>query len=99
MSEQRAPNANPDPSRRAFFLRSEMPAPRVVVSDECFAANGIYCESCRDACDAGALRFVPQRGSVPRLVVASDLCTQCGECVQFCPQDAIRVRALEIKNG
>ena len=99
MSEQRAANPNHNPARRTFFLRSEMPAPRVTVSDECFAANGIYCESCRDACDAGALRFVPQRGSVPRLVVESDLCTQCGECAQFCPQDAIRVQPLELKNG
>ena len=99
MSEQRTPNSNPNPSRRAFFLRSEMPALRVAVSDECFAANGIYCESCRDACEAGALRFVPQRGSVPRLVVESDLCTQCAECVQFCPQDAIHVRPMEIKNA
>ena len=82
-------------SRRAFLLRSEMPQPFVAITDQCFAARGIYCESCRDACESGALRFVPQLGSVPRLIVEPDLCTQCFECVQVCPQDAIRVKPLE----
>ena len=85
-------------ARRAFLLRSEMPAPeapRVTLTDRCFAMNGIYCESCRDACDSGALRFVPQLGAVPKPTLDPDLCTQCGECAQVCPQDAIRIRPRE----
>lgn len=89
-------------SRRAFLLRSEMPQPRVAIAHQCFASRGIYCESCRDACEASALRFVPQLGSVPKLIVEPDLCTQCGECVPVCPQDAIRVKPLaaaEVQHG
>ena len=86
-------------SRRAFLLRSEMPVLRVLVTDRCFAAIGVYCESCRDACDTGALSFVPQRGFGSRLVVAPDLCSQCGECTRVCPRDAIRVRPIEPARG
>ena len=45
--------------------------------------------------ETGALRFVPQLGAVPQPVLAVDLCSQCGDCVPRCPQDAIRVRAPE----
>ncbi len=92
-------HGNANLSRRAFFLRSEMPAPLVAVSDQCLAANGIYCESCRDACEPRALHFVPRLGTVPRLIVELELCTQCGECVSMCPQDAIRVKPLEVSHG
>jgi len=86
-------------SRRAFFLRSEMPLPTVALTDRCFATSGIYCESCRDACHTGALRFVPQLGAVPKPIFVPDLCTQCGECVRICPRDAIQVRPKETPRG
>ena len=92
-------HASASVSRRAFLLRSEMPAPRVAISDRCFAANGIYCESCRDACETGALRFVPQLGAVPKPTLDPDRCTQCEKCVPVCPQDAIRVQPRELSVG
>ncbi|MEO8386152.1 MAG: 4Fe-4S binding protein [Betaproteobacteria bacterium] len=95
MSQQVSPNL----SRRAFLLRSEMPAPRVTLTDRCFATSGVYCESCRDVCETGALRFVPQLGSVPTPIVDADLCTQCGECAWVCPRDALQVRPLEKSDG
>ena len=86
-------------SRRAFFLRSEMAIATVALTDNCLALNGVYCESCRDSCEAGALRFAPQLGSVPQPFFDTTLCTQCGECVRVCPQDAIRVRPKELSDG
>ena len=86
-------------SRRAFLFRSEAPVPRVTLTDRCFATSGVYCEACRDVCETGALRFVPQLGSVPAPIVDADLCTQCGECAWVCPRDALRVRPLETNNG
>ena len=86
-------------SRRAFFTRREpVPAP-VAVTDRCLALNGIYCESCRDTCEAGALRFVLQMGGVSKLLFDAARCTQCGECVQRCPQDAIVVQPRETPLG
>ena len=86
-------------SRRAFFLRSEMAIATVALTDNCLALNGVYCESCRDSCEAGALRFAHQLGSVPHPFFDTDLCTQCLECVRICPQDAIRVRPKEVSDG
>lgn len=88
-----------DLSRRAFFLRSEPPPARVAVSQRCLALNGIYCESCRDTCEAGALRFVLQMGGVSKLLFDAARCTQCGECVQRCPQGAIVVQPRETPLG
>ncbi|MBL8525401.1 MAG: 4Fe-4S binding protein [Betaproteobacteria bacterium] len=84
----------PDLSRRSFLLRSEMPAPSVAVAQHCLALSGVYCDSCRDACETGALRFTPQLGAVPKPALDTNLCTQCGECARLCPQDAIRIRPL-----
>lgn len=86
-------------SRRALFLRSEAPPAPVAVTHRCFALNGIYCESCRDTCEAGALRFVAQMGGVSKPVFDAARCTQCGECVQRCPQDAIVVQPGEPHHG
>jgi len=92
-------SASTNLSRRAFLLRSEALVPRVTLTDHCFAASGVYCEACRDVCETGALRFVPQLGSVPAPIVDADLCTQCGECAWVCPRGALRVRPLETSNG
>ena len=86
-------------SRRAFLLRSEMPPPTVALTNRCLAANGIYCECCRDSCEAGALRFFPQLGGVPKPTFDPELCTQCGACVEVCPQDAIRMQPKEPSRG
>ena len=86
-------------SRRAFLFRSAAMAPRVTLTDRCFATSGVYCEACRDVCETGALRFVPQLGSVPVPILDADLCTQCGECAWVCPRGALRVRPLESTNG
>ena len=91
-----------DLSRRAFLLRSETQAtsaPGVLVTEHCLTAHGVYCESCRDACEFEALRFVPQLGAVPKPTIDPELCTQCGECVQACPKDGIRLRPNALTHG
>ncbi|MEQ1517365.1 MAG: 4Fe-4S binding protein [Usitatibacteraceae bacterium] len=91
-------------SRRAFLFRSEAPPslPRVALNAKCLTLQGVYCENCRDACETGALRFVPQLGAVPKPALDVDLCTQCSACAEVCPEAAIDVRPLitgEAKHG
>jgi ferredoxin-type protein NapF len=81
-----------------FLLRSEMRAPlppSVAVGPGCLALNGVYCESCRDSCEPGALRFVLQQGAPPRPVFEPQICTRCGECAAACPVNAISVAPKE----
>lgn len=82
-----------NPGRRSFLLRREMPVRKVAIAAHCLARRGVYCDSCRDACEVGAIRFVPRLSAVPQPSLDVDRCTQCGECVRVCPQDAIRVRS------
>ncbi|MBL0124729.1 MAG: 4Fe-4S binding protein [Betaproteobacteria bacterium] len=99
MSDQPPANTPANASRRAFLLRSEMPPPRVALTERCLAAMGVFCESCRDSCDAGALRFELQLGAAPKPVFDADRCTQCGECAKVCPQDAIRIQPKAPSTG
>jgi ferredoxin-type protein NapF len=86
-------------SRRAFLFRNDAAPPRVALTERCLTERGVYCESCRDACETGALRFVAQIGAVPKPLFAADLCTQCGDCARVCPQDAIKVRPKAVAHG
>lgn len=88
----------PNPSRRAFLLRGQAPdpsQPSVALAATCFAFHGIHCESCRDTCEAGALRFMLQQGASPRPVFDAERCTRCGECARVCPANAIKVAPRE----
>lgn len=96
---------NHDPSmhnaRRAFLLRNSgvpQQTSRVTLNGQCFALHGVYCESCQDTCESGALRFVPQLGAVPKPMFDSNFCTQCGACAAVCPQSAIQVLLLPPKS-
>ena len=82
-----------------FLLGSESTIPGVSVSDRCFASNGVYCESCREACQFGALRFAPQLDSVPQIAYDTEFCTLCGECALACPQDAISMQQQKPARG
>jgi ferredoxin-type protein NapF len=66
-------------------------APRIEPS--CLARSGVFCEACRDACEARALRFVARRGGPPLPAIDADLCTRCGECAGLCPAAAIVIPA------
>ena len=89
-----------DPARRAFFLRAEVTRLlKVSLTERCFATAGVYCESCRDSCEAGAIQFLRQPGGVSRPFFDPSLCTQCGECASVCPRDAINISPIEVSHG
>lgn len=60
-------------------------------TEACFAAQGIYCRSCAESCEQGAIRFALAAGKLPQPQIDGSLCTGCGACVAPCPAQAIRV--------
>ena len=67
----------------------------IAISDRCLPRHGILCESCRDACGDGAIRFARVAGKTPGPDIQRDRCTGCGACVSVCPQSAISLAVTE----
>jgi ferredoxin-type protein NapF len=76
----------------ALFRDKEGAAPWALVpriSEACVAYKKVECRICAEACDARAIRFQLQAGSVAQPVVEGSQCSGCGACVAPCPTDAI----------
>lgn len=61
------------------------------INQECLGPRGVYCRSCGESCEAGAISFFFNVHRVPEPKVNLDLCTGCGACVQICPTQAVQV--------
>ncbi|WP_394200924.1 ferredoxin-type protein NapF [Shewanella waksmanii] len=61
------------------------------IKDNCLAFNGVWCQSCKDACEPRAISFSPQIGKAPQPTINLNSCTGCGACVAPCPNGAIIV--------
>jgi ferredoxin-type protein NapF len=85
-------------TRRAFLRRmagAPEPAAGARIGRSCLALNGVFCQSCADACEARAIRFAPLPGRPPVPIVADERCTACGECAAVCPAGAIAIGAAD----
>ena len=58
------------------------------IGPDCLNAQGVLCQSCRDACGYRAIRFPPLPGSAAEIDSAA--CTGCGACLPSCPVGAIK---------
>ncbi|QRM57140.1 ferredoxin-type protein NapF [Sinorhizobium sp. BG8] len=61
----------------------------ITIATTCLPFHHVDCQSCRDVCPTGAIRFHPVRGGpfVPDLV--AEACTGCGACISVCPVGAV----------
>lgn len=59
------------------------------VAGDCLAWRGVFCMTCRDACNAGAMVFDASVTRLPVPMPDLDACIGCGACVAACPAAAI----------
>lgn len=91
---------SPDLKRRSFLLGRFAEPHRsaelhvAVIEQSCLTFRGIACMSCRDSCQADAVRFTLALGGA-RPSIITEACTGCGDCAQACPADAIQISMLE----
>jgi ferredoxin-type protein NapF len=80
-----------------FSARTATPpwALKIGIGDDCLTREGVMCQTCRDACGDGAIRFLYMAGRIPEPQVDLDRCTGCGACVAPCPTAAIEIQRIE----
>lgn len=72
-------------------LQSEQPwLWRASADSSCLAQNGVFCRTCEDHCDEGAIRFRLATGGRSTPNIDPDLCVGCGACASACPAGAVR---------
>lgn len=77
-----------DTGRPAFPWRAR-------IESNCLALANVHCQSCQDACEWRAIRFVPQLGHAPTPRLDTAACTGCGACQAQCPNHAITMTSEE----
>ncbi|TXI77817.1 MAG: ferredoxin-type protein NapF [Dokdonella sp.] len=64
---------------------------KAVIGDQCLARRRVECRICADQCEARAISFLLQAGTVAAPRAHPAHCTGCGACVAPCPANAIAV--------
>lgn len=61
------------------------------IGQGCLGLEGVYCRSCGESCETGAIRFHFNAHRVPEPSIDTEACTGCGACVENCPTQAVTV--------
>ncbi len=86
-------NANTGLARRAFLTGHWQS--KTEISSRCLNNHGVYCLTCKDSCEEGAIIFNQLQKGMQLPVIISERCTHCKECVKSCPVDAISISDME----
>ncbi len=63
-----------------------------IISNECFSERGVICRSCGESCEIQAIHFKQVVGGVTHVLMNTDNCNGCGECVSTCPAHSITIQ-------
>ena len=58
----------------------------------CLTQQQVFCQNCKDACDARAIQFRFGTNGIAFPQINADACTGCGACVAPCPTQAIDIQ-------
>ncbi|SFU81066.1 ferredoxin-type protein NapF [Halomonas korlensis] len=61
------------------------------IGPACLGPQGVYCRSCGESCEEGAIHFSFNAQRVPEPAVDTEACSGCGACVSVCPTQAVTV--------
>lgn len=82
-----------DVCQQPVFRREGSPwSALAVISQQCLTQQQVFCQNCKDACDANAIRFRFGAGGISFPQIDSNACTGCGACVAPCPTHAIEIQ-------
>ncbi len=62
------------------------------IEGTCFSIQGVVCRACGECCEVEAIRFQPALGGITNVLLDTDLCNGCGECVSLCPAKSISLK-------
>ncbi|KPN76868.1 ferredoxin-type protein NapF [Shewanella xiamenensis] len=83
------------PEEKLFDLTQTPWQHIAAIQDNCLTFQGIWCQSCKDACEPRAISFTLSVGKAPMPKIDTSLCTGCGACVAPCPNQAISIKLAE----
>ncbi|MGL4220338.1 MAG: ferredoxin-type protein NapF [Shewanella sp.] len=83
------------PEEKLFDLSQTPWLHQAIIQDNCLTFQGIWCQSCKDACEPRAIGFILSVGQAPIPKIDTSLCTGCGACVAPCPSQAISIKQPE----
>lgn len=64
------------------------------VQSHCLALQQVFCQNCKDACEARAIQFRYGLHGIPTPEIQAELCTGCGACIAPCPNDSMQILPL-----
>ncbi|MGE5471264.1 MAG: ferredoxin-type protein NapF [Bacteroidota bacterium] len=61
----------------------------ISIRPACLSTQNVFCRTCGEVCDSGAIRFSLRPGGAARPQIDAERCTGCGACIAPCPTAAI----------
>lgn len=77
-----------------FRLEGEPWQALAQINQQCLTQQQVFCQNCKDACDARAIQFRFGANGISHPHINSDTCTGCGACVAPCPTQAIHIQPV-----